>query len=102
MTKVYREGGENVVAFDCLDCEDTGFCTVWHPEAIAQAMKGEVSWWRTCAVLCTCCAAEEMGCEWPRTKNRVPVFGDQPWHILARRPGAKELAANYNPYEWQP
>ena len=88
------------ISFRCLECEDTGFVSVWTPATIKSAIQDpDNTIWRSCAVLCCCEAADTKATHWPeRSKRRgapLPVFGQQPWHINTRWRDAKTRACAY-------
>lgn len=82
--------------YQCRDCCDTGWVTIWHPATIRQAIKDpNTTVWRTCVVGCTTC--DKMANHGGKLTNgrEIPFFGEQPWHINAHHHNAKLEAAAY-------
>ncbi len=85
------------VEFTCLECEDTGYVSIFWPRVIAQAIQDpdSVKWWKTCAALCYCEKGEVILEGWPPADKRKPpvIFGSAWWHVNAKDPDAKAKAA---------
>lgn len=98
--------GENVryavVEYQCRECEDTGFVSIFWPGVIGQAIKDpdSVKFWKRCAALCYCDLGEQKLENWieiqkkKKRKRKPPaIFGSDWWHVNANDPDAKATAA---------
>lgn len=86
--------------YDCRECRDTGWVTIFRPEVVRQATidADAIKAWLTCVVLCTCKHSERNAPTYRSGKRRgeaLPIFGDRPWHINAHHPDAMAQAALY-------
>ena len=80
---------------DCPMCQDTGFVTLIHPETMWHIKRSHYKkdypefQIRTCAAICTC--------EYGQAKaiTRLPVYGDQRYHIRLNEPDCIDKCARY-------
>ena len=84
--------------YRCPECQDTGWVSIWSPATVKRAVAGHDGPWKTCVLACSCESSDFVANKFragKRSGKTIPVFGDEPWHVNAKRTDAKAKAALY-------
>lgn len=77
--------------FNCPECQDTGFVKIAHPSVVHAYCNGVVPNHEPhCMTLCDCEVAQKK-----TGVDKVPLFGDAPWHINMNKPDWRDKARAY-------